>query len=235
MTATPPPAAPPTSPPPQVEGRKSSALAVGALILGIGGIVPCLGALLGVTGIVLGIVALAKNAGGKGLAVGGSVAGIVGMIIGQVLATSMLVRYPLLRAREQAKQALCGGNLNAIGKAIAMYGIENQDAFPPDLDVLIAEGTVIRKMLQCPSVERNRRCDYFYLPPSVDTTEDGADLWDDMGALVACDFKGNHRNVRNVLYAAGNVRRLSEKAFQAELAKPINAAFATALRKAEGP
>ncbi len=98
---------------------------------------------------------------------------------------------------------------------------------------LIGEGTVPRKMLQCPSAGGNRRCDYFYLPPSADPAEDPAGL--PRYLLAACDLRGNHRNVRNVMYAAGNVRKLSEAAFQAELAKPINAAFAAALKKAEGP
>jgi len=227
MTVTPPPVAPPSHP--AAAWQKTSGLAVAALVLGICGIIPCLGVLLGLIGIVLGIVALARNVGGKGFAVGGIIAGLVGIVIGQALLVSMLMPA-LNRAREQAKRALCAGNLNGIAKGIIMYGTENQDAFPPNLDVLVRQGKVPRKMLQCPSVERRRRCDYFYLAPSAK----GDDVPDDL--LVACDLRDNHDGEgRNVMYATGYVKWLKEKAFQAELGKPVNAAFAAALRKAEGP
>ena len=223
MTVTPPPVAPPV---PHAAPQKTSGLAVTALVLGICGIVPCLGVLLGLIGIVLGIVALARNAGGKGFAVGGIIAGLVGIVIGQALMVAMVVSA-LTRAREQAWRTPCGRNLSAIGRGMVMYGTANQDAFPPDLDVLVRQRLVPRKMLHCPSVARNRRCDYFYLAPSGK----GDDVPDDL--LVACDLSGNHREQRNVLYASWSVKGLSEKAFQAELGKPVNAAFAAALKKAE--
>jgi len=237
---TPPPVAPPASPPPQAGARKSSALAVGALILGLCGIVPILGILLGGIGIVLGIVVLAKNAGGKGLAVGGIIAGLVGIVIGQALMVVIMLVPALSRARELSKRALCGGNLNGIGKGIAMYATENNDAYPPNLQVLITEGSVSARMLQCPSAGGNRRCDYFYFPPPGDPAEDPAEdspyVWRDMELLVACDFKNNHGGEgRNVMYASMLTKWILEDAFQAELAKPVNAAFAAALRKAEGP
>ena len=224
MTVTPPPVAPPV---PHAAPQKTSGLAVTALVLGICGIVPCLGVLLGLIGIVLGIVALARNAGGKGFAVGGIIAGLVCIVIGQALMVAMVVSA-VARAKEQGKRAACAGNLSAIGRGMVMYGTANQDAFPPDLDVLVRQPLVPRKVLHCPSVERHRRCDYFYLPPSGK----GDDVPDDL--LVACDLSGNHDDGRNVLYAIGYVKRLKEKAFQAELGKPVNAAFAAALRKAEG-
>ena len=227
MTATPHPTAP----------RKSSGLAVGALILGICGIVPLLGILLGGAGIVLGIVVLARHAGGKGLAVGGIVAGLVSIVIGQALfGPSFLPDLGGPRETTGGWPGLCGRNLNGIGKGIAMYQTENQDAFPPNLEVLITEDCVSWKMLRCPVVDRtmpqepsaeeNRRCDYFYLAPSLGAPGD---------LLMACDYRDNHGGWRSVLYAAGNAKGLTEVEFQAELAKPINAAFAAALRKAEGP
>jgi hypothetical protein len=109
-----------------------------------------------------------------------------------------------------------------------MYCTENKDAFPPNLDVLVREGTVSAKMLQCPSAGRNRQCDYFYLAPSGDA----ADALDDL--LVACDLRGNHGGEgRTVLHASLVCKWVREEAFQAELDKPVNAAFAAALRKAE--
>ena len=220
MTVTPPTASPPSH---RAARQKTSLLAVGALILGICGIVPVLGILLGGVGIVLGIVALAKRAGGKGLAVGGIIAGIVGIVIGQ-----MWLVPELTSLKELDKRCRCGGNLNAIGNSIAAYWAENQGAYPRDLDVLVRQGLVAKTMLRCPGGEGNRRCDYFYLAPSGDAAAVPDDL------LVACDLRGNHRDVRNVMYASGSVKRLTEVEFQAELAKPVNAAFAAALREAEG-
>ena len=226
MTATPPPVAPPSPHP--AAPQKTSGLAVGALILGICGIVPCLGILLGGAGIVLGILALAKNAAGRGLAVGGIIAGLGGIVVGQVLMVVIALVPMLTRAKEGAKQALCGGNLNAIGKGIAMYCTENQDAYPADLEVLARQGFGPVELWQRPSAGGRRRCDYFYFPPA-----DPADALVYM--LVACDLKGNHPDGRNVLYVQGNVKWLDENDFQAELGKPVNAAFAAALKKAEGP
>ena len=132
---------------------------------------------------------------------------------------------------------LCGGNLNAICKGIVLYAMENEDAYPPKLEVLIGEGSVSWNRLRCPAVdekmpqelsrEQYQRCDYFYLPPSGDPGDVPGYL------LLVCDLRGYHDGVRHVLYARGEVKRLTEEEFQAELAKPVNAAFAAALGKAE--
>jgi len=226
MTETPPQMAPPSQP--AATPQKTSGLAVGALILGICGIVPCLGVVLGLIGIVLGIVALAKGAGGKGLAVGGIIAGLAGIVLGQALMVSILLPS-LSRARDMARRAVCHTTLSNIRTGIAMYRVEYEDAFPPDLEVLITEHTMPGEFLHCPAVEQHRRCDYFYLAPSGDP----ADVPED--SLLACDFKGNHGGEgRNVVYASEKVKWLKERDFQAELAKPVNAAFAAALRKVEG-
>jgi len=236
MTATPPPVAPPSPHP--AAPQKTSGLAVGALILGICGIVPCLGILLGGAGIVLGILALAKNAAGRGLAVGGIIAGLGGIVIGQALfGSSFLPDFS--RERELSnKWPACRRHLNGIGIGIAMYGVDYEDAFPANLEMLVAEGSVPWKKLRCPAVDKkipqkpsaggNRRCDYFYLPPTGDPADVPRDL------LMACDYRGNHCVGRNVLYASGEIKWLMETDFQAELGKPLNAAFAAALRKAEG-
>lgn len=214
MTATP--------PPPAIR-RKPSALAVAALILGIGGFVPILGILLGGAGIVLGIVVLARNAGGRDFAIAGIVAALVGTINVHVWL------LPGLTCKsEQLKQARCVFNLNGIGEGIFEYAQKNQGAYPPDLEVLVRQRLVTRNRLQCPGAEGNRLCDYFYLAPSGDPADVPRDL------LMACDLRDNHGEGREALYAYGNVRSLTEVEFQAELAKPVNAAFAAALRKAEG-
>ena len=81
--------------------------------------------------------------------------------------------------------------------------------------------------LRCPSVrDSGRASDYFYAPPGKDTGG---------RAIIACDFKGNHRHRRgrHVLYRHSHVTWMGPKDFAAELAKPQNAAFARALREAE--
>ena len=228
MTTTPPPVAP-SSPQPAAAPQKTSGLAVGALVLGICGIVPCLGILLGAAGIVLGIVALAKNAGAKGFAVCGIISGLVGMVIGQALMLSILLPG-ITRARAMIKREVCSTTLSNIGKGIAMYGIVNEDTCLPNLEVLVTQDSMPREILHCVAVERNRRSDYFYLAPSVMPCNVPLDL------ILACDFKDNHDGEgRNVVYGSGEVEWLEETDFQAELAEPANAAFAAALRKAEGP
>ena len=92
-------------------------------------------------------------------------------------------------------------------------------------------------MPQEPSAEPNRRCDYFYLPPKglMGLGGDGAETRPAAppDALMLCDYEGNHEGCRNVAFATCRVKHLTEAEFQAALAKPVNAAFAAALKKAE--
>ena len=95
---------------------------------------------------------------------------------------------------------------------------------------MLKKGYVSRKELICPCVRSDsrpagRKYDYFYFPPSPGGNQ----------TMVVCDYGNNHRDgSRNVVFADGSVRRLSPADFQAELADPANAAFAEALRQAEG-
>lgn len=149
-------------------------------------------------------------------------------IASSLVATALLVSIlmpGLGRARELAKRAACMASLNGIGKAMAIYTMDFGE-FPPDLETLIREGQPA-KFFRCPSARSGRKCDYFYLPPSPSTPRH---------TIIACDFKDNHNGqVRHVLTWDGSVRQFTEQEFQAELAKPHNAAFAVALRQAEGP
>ena len=126
-----------------------------------------------------------------------------------------------LRARSN-----CGANLNQIGKQLIVYTTEYEE-IPPDIDTLIRHG-MSEAVLKCPSADGNRKSDYFFHFPGEEP---------DVGStLVACDYRGNHRDGRNVLTYQGSVRFYKgEAAFQAELAQPYNADFAKALRQVEGP
>ena len=226
MTEVPPPPppsqpAPPTAPPAPQAPVRGSGMAVTALVLGILAIIPCLGWVCGLVAIILAIVVLATKRPGKGMAIAGLIIPIV--LTPLTLATLM----PALgRAQELARRSQCGSNLNTIGKGMMIYMAEHEEA-PPDIDTLIRQGTS-EKTLKCPSAKGKRRCDYFFLFPKDEP---------DVGStIVGCDFRGNHRDGRNVLTYMGSVKWIKgEAAFQAELALPHNAEFARALRAAEGP
>ena len=203
-----------------------------ALILGICGIVPFLGMGLGLAGVVVGIIALTKGVERKGLAVGGIITGLVLPSITTVALLIAILIPSLSRARESARRTMCEANLHGIFLGLTMYQAENMDVYPADLDVLVAQRLVPEETLRCPSAEANRRCDYFFYLPPAKLLDEMADV---SGVVIACDLAGNHRgDGRNVLYLYGNVEVMNEADFQAALADPVNAAFAAALRAAEG-
>ena len=70
-----------------MQNKPISALAVTSLVLGILSLTLCccIGWLPGIIGAILGIVAIAKDQGGKGLAVGGVITSVLGLIIGILL------------------------------------------------------------------------------------------------------------------------------------------------------
>jgi len=218
MTQAPMPPSPPapTGPPISQVPSKGRGLAVAALVLGILSFIPpC-----GLVAIILAIVVLATRRPGKGMAIAGL---ILPFVITPLLLVAILMPA-LNRAQVLAKRSACGANLNSIGKQILIYQTEFEQ-MPPDIDTLIALGAS-EKMFQCPSASGKRRCDYF-----IHFSKEEPDVG---SAIIACDYRGNHRDGRNVLAWQGSLRWLSEAAFQAELAKPWNAEFAKALRAAEG-
>lgn len=205
--------------------KPGKGLAIAALILGLVGLIPVIGALPALVGIILGIVALAAKKPGKGMAITGIVAGVLGVLLG----IGGLV-YGLNIAVSKANQAACAGNLNSVYKGIVLYQQNYDQAYPADFETLIKD-IPLHWAFQCQAAQRSgssKQFDYFYLAPTG--------INPDFNTIVACDYKDNHPDqTRNVLYAGGNVARRTEAAFQAELSQPYNAAFAAALRKAEGP
>ena len=81
------------------------------------------------------------------------------------------------------------------------------------------------EVLECPWKPTSASVDYFYFPLPAGTLTN---------PLMVCDLKANHAGEgRSVHLANGKGRRMTEADFQAELAKPYNAAFAEALAEEE--
>jgi hypothetical protein len=219
------------------EPPKGKGLAVLALILGLCGLIPLLGWLTGFGAIVVGVIVLATGRPGKGMAIGGMVAGVLLPIV----VAGVGVAYYFWREDQRAKApvppprwsnefadpATCVSNLSNLGSGIALYRRQHADKWPADLMSALTTGGSPAMFVRCPSANQRlgRSSDYFYLAPKDDDQPD---------RIIVCDLKGNHRGKRNVLSASMNVRQLTESEFQAELARPENAAFAAALEAAEG-
>ena len=123
-----------------------------------------------------------------------------------------------------------------------IYAVQNDERMPPDLDTLVEAGGASPKATICrsdrywsrkdpptaASGEAVRRHSFFYMPAPPGSSPD---------RIVACDYGDNHRgkgrNVLYVLFFNRGVTWMKEPAFQDELAKPRNAAFAEALRAVE--
>lgn len=139
--------------------------------------------------------------------------------------TAFLLSSPT-RPHKLSDKTTCLSHLNEISKAIAIYGNNNNDAYPPSFKEIIDEKRCPPKIFECPSDKSDRKVDYFYLQPLSNAPAT---------TIILCDYKNNHRDKgRNVAYFDYHGAWLTEEQFQAELAKPQNAAFAKALAEAEG-
>jgi len=223
MTQLPPPI------PLQVAGtEQKNRLAVWGLVLGIFSVfIPVAGMLLAMVGIVISGKALArKTLAGQGMAAAGMTLCILGWLAQLVLMLTLLP--PLTNARELTKSARCAMNLSQIGKAIAIYGAAHNDRFPPNLDVLLKDGSLTAETLHCPA-HTSAGCSYFYRAPDDD--EIGS------GTIIICDVAFHSRKYRvnntdrNYLRADLSVQRSSESGFPQLLQQPENRRFAEELAK----
>jgi len=117
----------------------------------------------------------------------------------------------------------CRNRLAGITDAVQRYMREHDETPPPSLQPLVDDGRLWPERNACPSAESG--WGYFI---------HFAGLTDPESGMVVCDLKGNHGDHRNVLYGNSSLRTMDEDAFQAELVKPENAAFAAELREFEG-
>lgn len=200
--------------------------AAAVLVLGICGLLPRIGPFFAVPAIVLGILVLGGRPRAKGMAIVGMVCAGIGLCAYLVILLGGGAKTG--RRDDLANWARCMSNFSGIGKAMMIYMKDGEnDQWPPDLEMLIRQKQP-EEMFRCPSVRSGRRFDYFYLPPDQVQPPDGS--------LIACDLRGNHGGkIRIFLTAPLSVSHLPEAEFQSLLKDPINAKFAAALRKAEGP
>ncbi len=217
----------------EARAKRAEGPGVAVLILGICAFIPFLGLICGLVALLLGIGVLGKKTSRKGMAVAGLTLGGIGVFLNLVAVVSVVPVYLYSRGpirRLKFRRLKCEINLQTIRMAALTYyfeKIQENDAPPPDLDVLVDEGMLPREALTCPVADSGRTCDYFYLHP-----KEGILAPD--GTMIACDLKDNHAGEgRNVCYSDGNGEWLSEDKFQRKLNLPENAKFAAALRAAE--
>ncbi|MCD4825160.1 MAG: DUF4190 domain-containing protein [Phycisphaerae bacterium] len=231
MTSTPPiPPVQPTAYQQQTIGdfqpgrQKSARLSKTAMNMGTIALLPGLSLLFAPLGVIFGIIALAKKRPKPGLAITGIVLSCLGIFVVTPLAASIILPA-FMRARVQARQTISQKNLSSIGKAAAMYAAENNDQYPQQLSRLVSTGKITEKMLRYPS-HSDTGVAYCYLAPAK-----GAPA----KTIMACEKAGFNEKGRNVLFVGRYVRRMTNDEFAEALAKPHNAKFAKALKRAEGP
>ena len=220
---------PPVQTTPPVQAARAApggpGLAIASLVLGILAFIPCAGILLGFVAAVLGILALAMKQRGKALAISGIVLGVL-LGLGSTLMWMSVGAYTVGRkAQKFAGQAMCAANASQIAMAVQVYASNNNEQYPPNLNVLVQQGTIAAQTLKCPRANSGAKCDYFYLPPAKDARP---------GALLICEFQAYHPGGRTVVRVDGSTMCLTEEELAEELADEDNAAFAAALKKIGG-
>ncbi len=108
-----------------------SGMAIAALVLGLLGVVV---PLLGLVGIILGVVVLSKcgkdsNQGGRGLAIGAIIAGVIATALNFVICAGILL--PALgKARQAARTVVTQSYLKQISIGLYKYAQDNKDYMP---------------------------------------------------------------------------------------------------------
>jgi len=147
--------------------KKTSALAVTSLVLGILGMFSC--GLTALAGLICGIVAMVKvkNSGGKlgggGLALAGTIVSGIFLLLIPVLAATMLPA--LAAAKQKAQEINCMNNEKQLALAILMYSGDNKDKFPPAAtwcDAIQPETSGNKQLFRCPAADSTSQCAYAF-------------------------------------------------------------------------
>jgi hypothetical protein len=187
--------------PPQ--GRKQGLSLAGVICAALGFCFPP----LGLVGLILSVIALNRIKrephvyGGQGQATAGMIMGIISMCMILVYALLISILLPsLARARTLAKRQVAASNLRGLGQALMIYANDYDDVFPPNLQMLVPEGTVTPLQFINPnSGNAPPACDYYYV---TGLRYDDPPTW-----FVAWeDPNQNAGEGANVLYRDGNVQ-----------------------------
>ena len=168
--------------------------------------------------------------------------------LAQPLVALLLVLPVVVPARRMQRRAECRAQLGRLATAIHRYASRHDGRLPPTLDALGRRLDDGGSPPRCPCAAGRATGGYVYhgrADPPAERPEAGSDdpapplTLSHPGLarrIIACDLRcDRHGGGRNVLYGDGWARWLAERQFQAELARPCNAALATALRAAERP
>jgi hypothetical protein len=215
------------SPPPLPPGekRKTSALAVTSLVLGILGFFSC--GVLALFGLIFGIVALVKiknnqeKLGGFGLALAGTIISGCFLLLLPLLAAMML---PALAAAKNKAQAItCVNNEKQLALAVKMYSASHTNQFPAAATWCDAISAAVgsERVFKCHAADGNSRCDYAFnakldgldagqaAPNTVMIFEaDGG--WDAHGGSELMINRPRHARVFVVTFVDGSVRQMRE-------------------------
>jgi prepilin-type processing-associated H-X9-DG protein len=194
---------------------QSNGMAIASLVCSL---MFCIAPLISsIMGIIFGIIGLNKTkdprVGGKGLAIAGIVIGGVGLLF---LSVQIAILLPALsKARETANRAACSNNMSQIGREMLMYANDNNQQFPPNLQILQKEQQLPAKLFQCPSSNTTGTPVYVYTHPRNTAVS--------ANTVLLYELLTNHRNQgMNVLFADGHVEW-----FSAPMAQKIISDFQT--------
>ena len=191
----------------RISQRRTSGLAIASLVLGI---IPILG-IGAILAIIFGVKArnrikIDPSLGGEGLALAGTILGIVWLVIGIFILPAMFLPA-VARAREKARRAVCMSNLKQVGLACHMFAQDHNEKFPKSPADLFPEYVTSPKILVCPSAKIN-------VPEKIN--QDNATICYEYvsgltesyssDCLVAYDRIENHLEGRNVLFLDGHVK-----------------------------
>jgi prepilin-type processing-associated H-X9-DG protein len=115
---------------------------------------------------------------------------------------------PLSRTRALARQMTCATHLRQIGMSMLMYANDNDDKFPPNLEILVDEADLPPVVLTCSEGPA-------YVYRGVDLPGVAAPP----GLITVHDPPGAHPGGRNVLYVDTHVDFVHEDRFAEAIAK----------------
>ena len=152
----------------------------------------------------------------------GAVLYSVGPLVLTLLVCCLVALIParIIRLR-QSELARCEGRLLAIQTAVEKYAARHFLRQAPSIEAMVEEGMLEKGHIWCPSRGKGE-CGYLYAPVAPDPNG----LPKHKMEIRACDRRGNHGDIRVVLYSSGLTGAVTEEGFQQLLTLPFNADIA---------